>query len=374
MDLCSMTKILVIEDEKYLLEDITELLEYSDFEVQGVSSGLKGVQLAEAYVPDLIICDIMMPDIDGYQVLEEIRANPYTANVAFIFLTAKADRDSLRQGMELGADDYLTKPFTSGELLTAINTRLNRHQLMALQTEQKMENVKRQLTRMVTHELRTPLISINTVVDVISRQLGQLDPSEMQELLDSISAGSKRLSHRVEQLVFITQLEAGMLTRELIARDGMPMSLWDMLVAANNLARRFSDQPPPDVTVQFHDHDHESHVMCNPPALKQALAELIANAIKFSPQGGQVDITQWRSGGKVMISIFDQGPGIPEDQLAEALRDFSQLNRESQEQQGMGMGLSLAHRIIDVHGGKLDILSIVDKGTQVTIGLPVVTL
>lgn len=368
-----MTKILVIEDEKYLLEDITELLEYNDFEVQGVSSAIKGVQLAEAFVPDLIVCDIMMPDFDGYQVLGEIRANPVTANTAFIFLTAKADRDSLRQGMELGADDYLTKPFTSGELVTAIKTRLSRHELMALQTEQKMENVKRQLTRMVTHELRTPLISINTVVDVISRQIGQLDSTEIQELLESISAGSKRLSHRVEQLVFITQLEAGMLTRELIARDGMPMSLWEMLVAANNLARRFSDQTPPDLNIQFHDHDHESLVMCNPPALKQALAELIANAIKFSPRGGQVDITQWRSGGKVMISIVDQGPGIPEDQLAEALRDFSQLNRDSQEQQGMGMGLSLAHRIIEVHGGKLDFLSIVDKGTQVTISLPIVT-
>ena len=368
-----MTKILVIEDERYLLEDITELLEYTDYEVQAANSGLKGLQLAEAYLPDLIICDIMMPDLDGFEVLEQIRANPETSNTAFIFLTAKADRDSLRQGMELGADDYLTKPFTSAELLSAINTRLTRQSMMAVHTEQKMESVKRQLTRMVTHELRTPLISINTVVDVISRQVGQLSPEEIQELLDSVSAGSKRLSHRVEQLVFITQIEAGMLNRELINREGMPMRLWEMMVSANNLAKRFSDQPQSSVFVQFHDHDRDALVMCNPPALKQALAELIANAIKFSPEGSQVDITQWRSGGRVMLSIVDQGPGIPEDRLAEALRDFSQIDRDKNEQQGMGMGLSLAQRIIDVHGGALDILSIVDKGTQITIALPVVT-
>ncbi len=367
-----MTKVLVIEDERYLLEDITELLQYTDFEVQGANNGSQGLEVAREYVPDLIICDIMMPDLDGYQVLENIRNNPLTANTPFIFLTAKADRDSMRQGMDLGADDYLTKPFTSAELLTAINTRLIRRTQIVEHSEQKIENIKRQLTRMVTHELRTPLISINTVVDVISRQIGQLSPSELQELLDTISAGSKRLSHRVEQLIFITQLEANMLTHEVIMRDGMPMRLWEMLVAANNLARRFSYQQQSNVSVQLNDHDRESMVMCNPPALKQALAELIANALTFSPADSQVTISQWRSGGRVMISVVDEGPGIPETRLAEALNDFSQLDRETHEQQGMGMGLALAQRIIDVHGGSMDILSIVDKGTQVTITLPVV--
>ena len=218
-----MTKVLVIEDERYLLEDITELLQYTDFEVQGASNGSEGLAVAQEYPPDLIICDIMMPELDGYQVLEEIRANPMTANTPFIFLTAKADRDSMRQGMELGADDYLTKPFTSAELLTAISTRLKRQSQIAVQSEQKLDNVKRQLTRMVTHELRTPLISINTVVDVISRQIGQLSQSEMQELLDTISVGSKRLSHRVEQLFSSRSLKSGMLSHETIMRDGMPM-------------------------------------------------------------------------------------------------------------------------------------------------------
>jgi two-component system phosphate regulon sensor histidine kinase PhoR len=151
------------------------------------------------------------------------------------------------------------------------------------------------------------------------------------------------------------------------------MRLWDMLVSANNLARRFAYQQQPNVSVQFHEHDHDSIVMCNPPALKQALAELIANALAFSPANGVVNLSQWRSSGSVMISIVDEGPGIPEDRLAEALDEFSQLDRETNEQQGMGMGLALAQRIIQAHGGVLDILSIVGKGTQVTIALPIVT-
>ena len=368
-----MTKVLVIEDERYLLEDITELLQYTDFDVQGANSGTQGLLVAQDYAPDLIICDIMMPDLDGYQVLEQIRGTPETANTPFIFLTAKADRDSMRQGMDLGADDYLTKPFTSAELLTAINTRLRRQNQIAVHSEQKIENVKRQLTRMVTHELRTPLISINTVVDVISRQIGQLSPGELQELLDTISLGSRRLSHRVEQLVYITQLEAGILDHETITRDGMPMRLWEQLVSANNLARRYAYQQHPNVSVQLHDRDRDSVVMCNPPALKQALAELIANALTFSPENSEVTITQSRSGGNVIVSIVDEGPGIPEDRLEEALNEFSQLDRETNEQQGMGMGLTLARRILEAHGAVMEILSIVGKGTQVRIALPIVT-
>ncbi len=367
-----MTKVLVIEDERYLLEDITELLQYTDFEVQSASNGKEGLTLAHDYAPDLIICDIMMPDLDGYEVLEQIRSSPETANTPFIFLTAKADRESMRQGMELGADDYLTKPFTSAELLSAINTRLRRQSQIAVHSEQKLDNAKRQLTRMVTHELRTPLISINTVVDVISRQIGQLSQSELQELLDTISAGSKRLSHRVEQLVFITQLEAGMLSRDTIIQDGMPMRMWEMLVAANNLARRFAYQQQPGVSVKLHDRDRDAVVLSNPPALKQALAELIANAVKFSPADGQVNVTQWQSGAQVRISVVDEGPGIPEGRLEEALEGFSQLDRETTEQQGIGMGLALAEGIIQAHGGALDILSIVGKGTQVTVALPLV--
>ncbi len=366
-----MTKVLVIEDERYLLEDITELLQYTDFEVQGVNNGKQGLRVAQEYTPDLIICDVMMPDVDGYYVLEEIRSNPETANIPFIFLTAKADRNSVRQGMELGADDYLTKPFTSAELLGAINTRLKRQSQISIHSEQKLDNLKRRLARVVTHELRTPLISINTVVDVISRQIGQLSTSELQELLDTITVGSRRLSHRVEQLVFITQLDAGMLSRETITRDGMPIRMWELLVAANNLARRFAYQQKSNINVQLHDRDRDAMVMGNPPALKQAIAELIANALIFSPENSEVNLTQWVSTGKVVISVVDQGAGIPEHRLAEALEDFSQLDRDTNEQQGIGMGLPLAQRIIESHGGTLEIRSIVGKGTQVTVTLPI---
>lgn len=125
-----MTKILVIEDETYVRENLVDLLEANDYEVVCASDGYLGILWILDNMPDLIICDVMMPTINGHEVLLELRSNPTTAAIPFIFLTAMADRPSIRQGMELGADDYLTKPFESEELLYAIKARLIKHDIM----------------------------------------------------------------------------------------------------------------------------------------------------------------------------------------------------------------------------------------------------
>lgn len=122
-----MTHVLVIEDETMLLENIKETLEMEYYDVSCAENGRVGVEVALREKPDLIVCDIMMPELDGFGVLLELRSNPVSATIPFIFLTARADRGSMRQGMEMGADDYLTKPFTPNELITAVKARLEKH-------------------------------------------------------------------------------------------------------------------------------------------------------------------------------------------------------------------------------------------------------
>ncbi|MFD2937878.1 response regulator [Spirosoma flavum] len=122
-------QLLIIEDEDQIRENLVELLTLSGFKVAAASTGMSGVSQALQHPPDLILCDITMPQMDGYQVLETVRASPFIAHVPFVFLTAKADMVDLRRGMDLGADDYLTKPFTTKDLLAAIDTRLKRYQL-----------------------------------------------------------------------------------------------------------------------------------------------------------------------------------------------------------------------------------------------------
>ncbi|MEG4276941.1 EAL domain-containing response regulator [Microcoleus sp. MON1_C1] len=161
-----MKKILVIEDEQLIRENILKLLKAEGFDVTGAENGAQGLYAAVSNVPDVIICDVMMPELDGYGVLVALRSNPVTATVPFVFLTGKADRSEMRQGMELGADDYLTKPFSKAELVGAISSRLKKQEAVAEQyntlrgqgsefiqnTADKLEQIKTSLCNALERE------------------------------------------------------------------------------------------------------------------------------------------------------------------------------------------------------------------------------
>lgn len=367
-----MVKVLVIEDDRALLDDTVELLTHAGFHAVGAASTRDGLELTQTWGPDIIICDYMMPgEMSGLDLIRALRTDIATALVPIVMITAYDDPRVRHQARLAGADDFLTKPFNVTELIETIEARLERHAQISASGEMRLEMARTQLVRMVTHELRTPLISINTVIDVMSRQFTALTPAELEELMQSVVAGSRRLTHRVEQLVFITQLDAGALTLETVLTGGLDVTLWEQLIAANNLARRFAYQMRPGVTVNLQAGDYNSMVLCNPYALKQALAELIANALTFAPNDTEVTVRQWRKNNTLFISITDLGMGIPKAALEMIFNRFQQVNRDKNEQQGMGLGLWLAQRILAVHGGALDVRSAEGKGTQVVVRLPV---
>jgi signal transduction histidine kinase len=364
-----MTKILVIDDETAIRENIIDTLEIEGYQTYGAEDGAAGVEAALQALPDLVICDIMMPEMDGYSVLQHLRSNDLTANVPFIFVTAKVDRQAMRQGMDLGADDYLTKPFSASELLTAVQTRLQRHALATQDGEKRLEEVKKQLARLVAHELRTPLTSISTVVEMLSRQFEHMSPAQVQELIDIMGKGSKRLNRLVDQLVLLVQLDSGALNANSVGRYGTAAPLWAVLVAAVDQARKIIARPK-YVNIVTNEHHVDAQVRCDRQVLRHALAELISNALNFSPENGTVTISQWLADGHVWITIVDEGNGMTPEQIEKALRPFEQVDRDKQEQQGAGLGLVLARGIIEVHSGSFNIESVVGKGTQVTVGLP----
>lgn len=182
-------KILVIEDEVTVRDNILEILDHENFEAVGVENGQEGIHTAQEMIPDLIICDITMPDLDGYSVLTELREDPLTAIIPFIFLTAKAERDDQRLGMELGADDFITKPCTRTELLSAISTQLKKqaaymqHYQEEREKARKLQQRVRELQRLsesredllqkLSEELRNPISNISMAIEMI-----KLAPSE----------------------------------------------------------------------------------------------------------------------------------------------------------------------------------------------------
>jgi two-component system, sensor histidine kinase and response regulator len=364
-----MTKILIIEDETPLRESIVDTLEFEGFEVVEAANGLQGWEKACAEHPDIIICDVSMPKLNGYELLHRLREEPETAGVPFIFLTARADRAYMRHGMELGADDYVTKPFTQADLLGAIRVRLARLQKLQKPDTESLNELKSQLVHRISHELRAPLTSITTVQDIVEKQLGSLELNELQELLNIQRTGSQRLHHLVEQTVLITEIKTGALSAQQVRQHGALMPIWDVLAAAVNLARKFSYNNQ-DMPIYLDDHAGDARLRCVSGALRHALAELIANAVTYSDADGQVEVTEWVDNGHICIRISDQGSGMPETAISDALREFEQVDRDQQEQQGMGLGLPLAQQVIELHGGTLAVQSQPGRGTEVLVQLP----
>lgn len=366
-------KILLVEDEAALRENVSEMLALEGFDVYSAANGRDGVEMALQICPDLIVCDIAMPQMDGYEVLKTLRGHDATLATPFIFLTARVDRPDMRQGMQLGADDYITKPFSREELVAAIHARLARRQVLNEQAERHMEHIKRDLAHMVSHELRTPLMSITMVQEYLSAQLDQLSHQELAELLQIMRAGSQRLSHLVEQIVMYTQFQTGVLDCRRVHENAVITDCWTLIMSGVNLGRRFAHRHP-DGLIRVQEDFPDAHVLCHFPTLSHAIGELVANALDFSAEGQEVAVYQWTEGQNVWVQVVDQGVGMPSKRIQDALRPFVQINRERQEQQGIGLGLPLTKMVVEAHGGRLQLESVPGQGTKVSISLPLAKL
>lgn len=364
-----MVRILVIEDEPPIRENIVETLELNEFEVLSAGCGEDGVNIAGEFQPDVILCDIMMNGMDGYDVLNAVRSTTHISLTPFIFLTAKSDRASMRYGMELGADDYISKPFTTDELLSAINTRIRRFVEVSEQASEEMQVTKKQLAHVISHELRTPLTSINMAVQLMSQQLDFLSTKDIHDLVDTLGNGTGRLNRLVEQMSLFVELKSGLMTREKVKIISREEPIWTLVLAAINHAQHFIYREH-DVQVNFDPVENNVAVSCFRTPMIHALAEIIANAIVYSPEGGHVDITLKRYDKGIRIRIQDYGDGMEMYQIESAMEDFAQIDRDLHEQQGIGIGLPIAHAVVQAHRGRFDIQSKKGKGTIVQIYLP----
>lgn len=351
-----MTTILIIEDEQPIRENMIDLLRLEGYNVQGACNGGYGVELAQVIVPDLIICDVMMPDIDGFAVLKMLRENLATSCIPFIFVTARSDRHAQRTGMQLGADDYITKPFTTPELLEAVQTRLKRHDDMALRSRRMAEQARQQLFALVSEQIQRPLESVDMVLDAITRQVRYLPPEDVETLLDTASFGSRRLKRLVNQMALFTRLDTGYV----VGQAYQPVRLRDIWMVAVDRARALVDDRD-DVTVCLEEFDVDAVVLGDHEALQQAIMELVANALLHSPRGDGITLRQQVNDGYVWLSVADRGPGMTHEEIELALGNYGDAPT---------LGLKLARRIAEAHHGGLMIESAVGQGTVAALWLP----
>ena len=187
-----MKKILVIEDEPAVRANILELLEAEDFDAVGAENGFMGAMWAQEHLPDLIICDVMMPEINGYEVLGALRQVQATAAIPFIFLTAMVDKADIRQGMDLGADDYLTKPFTRAELLGAIASRFNKQEAVMKQYQTERERAEKLQKKVL--ELQQYVENQEDILKQLQQEMRNTVPKITMAIgfLKSIQPGARR--------------------------------------------------------------------------------------------------------------------------------------------------------------------------------------
>ncbi len=361
-------QILIVEDDLAMSSGIRDVLEMNGYRVQLAENGVEGLKVLDEFRPDLIISDIMMPEMDGFEFLEMVRRQPRLAAVPFIFLTAKGTRPDIRAGKQLGADDYLVKSVDLEDLLVVVRAKLDRALTIQQQNRREMDDLKRSLLNMLSHEFRTPLTYITGYVDLI--QEGEWSAEDLQKFLGRIKGGSNRLNRLVEDFLLLVRFETDD-ARQAYMMDKGPFSNWTSLVVrvfdrlretsdTRHVALRHEIQPNlPPVDV------HEGY-------LENALTRLVDNGIKFSKQGGgHVWVKVELDGDRVHCAVRDDGMGIPADEVGRIFDRFHQINRQRIEQQGAGIGLAIVKNIVDLHRGEVGCTSTEGAGSEFSFWLPV---
>ncbi len=362
-----MKKILVIEDEDNIRENLQEMLTAEYFEVIAAENGCIGVQLAQEEVPDLIICDIMMPDLDGYGVLKQLRQNQSTQTVPFIFLTAKAAKVDQRQGMELGADDFLSKPFTRNELLGAIAAQIEKRGAFEKQSQTKLDELRGNILHALPHELNTPLNGILSYSKLLLDDYDSLEKEEVVEMLEEIYTSGQRLYRLTQNFLLSADLELIATNPERVKAlrcSGEKSDTKKMIVeVALQKAQKLNREA--DLYLEL----SEAIVRISELKFKKIVEEIVDNAFKFSTTGSSVHLCTSFTENTFNLYIIDSGRGMTAAQIAN-LGVYMQFERNLYEQQGSGLGLIIAKRLVELYGGKLMIESIPGQKTSVQVTLP----
>ena len=360
------SKILVIEDKDVMRENLLELLEAEEFEAIGAENGKMGLESALKDLPDVILCDVMMPELDGYGVLKRLRSHRETATIPFIFLTAKADRVDLREGMELGADDYLTKPYTPDEVLKAIGTQLKKQEAIDSSAESKLEELRNNIIHSLPHELKTPLNGILGFSELIVYKCEQLNLQDIREMAEGIRRSGERLHRLIQNYLLYAELELLASNPEEVELlrshrvESTKSLITDRILIKSQTANRLAD-------LLFDMQDSPAHI--SDIMLNKIVSELIENAFKFSKEETPVRINTRCKDNQLILEVINEGRGMTPEQIAK-LGAYMQFERRLYEQQGSGMGLSIVKRIAELHAGQLIIESIPGQQTTVRVVLP----
>jgi two-component system sensor histidine kinase/response regulator len=361
-----MKRILIIDDEEPMRMTMKMILESSGYETLQADSGRQGLLQAREHLPDLTLCDVNMPEMDGTAVLKAFRADPDLATRSFVMMTGNPMQTPQRVGMNLGADDYLAKPFKIDELLQCVETRLKRAEVHWRVEGKTLQELRTTLNSVLPHEFFTPLVGIIGLSEVLKEEAGTLSRESIIEYATNIERSGQRLHRTLRNYLKILDLDQTESESRPARRSG-PLAAVDAQTLVGSTARAVADKHgrAADLVPRL----QPCALSLDRDTLAVLVEELVENACSFSRQGTPVTVEFFTEKGAAILRISDRGRGMTNEQVSR-VGAFTQFDRKRYEQQGLGLGLSLVGRLLQRVGGSLALRSIMGDGTTATVSLP----
>lgn len=358
--------ILVIDDKIDNFDIIETLLSNDQYEIYYASSGVKGLTLVESLSPDIILLDVMMPEMDGLQVCQRLKNNPQYQHIPVIMVTALNSKEDLARCLKEGADDFISKPIDGIELRARVRSLLRiKEQYDKLKNlvtlREETLRMREDMSNMIMHDLRNPLSTVVFAASVVERYIDKASDSfDKKELIlrktRQILGSGKRLEKMIDSLLLMAKLESGKILFRPVETDlhelGTNISNDFELIASANQIELVSKLPEPGRTV-----------LVDAPILCRVIDNLISNALKFSPAGSQVVLTleyilnednqdNQDSNLQVRVSVADMGPGVSAEKQAVIFEKF-EIGELAQNVSQIGLGLAFCKMVLEAQGGSL---------------------
>lgn len=375
-------KILLIDDDPSTLGLLEILLRKHGYAVYPSPSAEFAVQLTKRYGPELILLDVMMPRVDGYEACTQLKADSLTRDIPVIFLTSLHELKEKVKGFQVGAVDYISKPVEPTELLARVHThvtgyRTQRELKQMKEAAEEANRAKSQFLANMNHELRTPLNAIIGFSQLISLH-PHLDP-DVQEYLQIIHRSGQHLLALINQILDLSKIEAGH-----IAINEYDFDLFNLLNELKEMFRFRAARKQLNLIFR-HASDTPQYICTDEVKLRQILINLLSNAIKFTKEGAvilKIERCQLNSEEQhetpsqssiinLRCSISDTGPGIAQEEIGQLFREFQQTETGRQLQEGTGLGLAISQKFVQLLGGELHVQSQIGEGTEFSFTIQV---
>ncbi len=341
-------RVLIVDDERPNREILRMMLAPDGYLLQTAAGGEEALAIVATQPPDLILLDIMMPGMDGYEVADRIKGNPATRNIPVVMITALDDRRSKMLGLNAGATDFLTKPVDRAELSMRVRNllRLKAYGDYVARMEE-VEQLKDGFLSTVSHELRTPLTSIRGSLGLLASGAVGVLSADVGEVVAIAERNAIRLMALVNDILDLERLETGKIELQFAQ-----VSIASILRRATESLTTFGDQRGVTVVAP----EQSSYVWADEDRIVQVMVNLLSNAVKFSPDGGVVTIGVVVRENWVEFRVTDVGRGVPAIYRHSIFERFRQVETsDSREKGGVGLGLAICKSIVERHGGTIGI-------------------